>query len=589
MDTRGDPSTTTTTTDYDSGDSEGVDYVYEWQRCPERKRLKARSPKKKKSPRAKPRGIAKCVCGAARDGDDAEVTGFEDDTDTEGERAHRSHPPNARPTGSGAAGGSEEKGHRRADKKKGLEKKSHRARSPYIEEYPDEPPRPAILLKEHKIPRRFSASDAKRVHDSEDRSSSWGSRGRSPTGEHVHGVASHASHRPSKDSPKHYAHHSHHKRRLDYHGGHGGKQSDPDAGDSQDESGESNLAIRHRLCGEQGPESPSRIARSSARNDGHQSRYSSPWPLPAGSHLARRKPELRDSNYNSDDGSEHPFNKDANFDGHRRLRPPRTSTSRGRDQVRQRAQPPQQEPERDRGERLPRTRPRTIVGRASMATMDQGRRSVATELCEVWHGRPEDWESPYASGGDGSEPEADAIPIRRLQLEDLPPRRSSPSLLPPRGARTDFGFQPTRHFPSAPSRYVRDVSPAPPLTDIYHGQTWPTPNGFFFLLEGPPALALQPGTTDDEEEDLHETRPPSPSRTSIWPRPPRPWTYPAPAPAPAPPPQPPSRGVSSPIIFSARRTREFLSPRPTRAARFDFDAWGCDRASRTSLALGLVV
>lgn len=42
-----------------------------------------------------------------------------------------------------------------------------------------------------------------------------------------------------------------------------------------------------------------------------------------------------------------------------------------------------------------------------------------------------------------------------------------------------------------------------------------------------------------------------------------------------------------PPVFSARRTREFLSPKPRRAAdRFDFDTWG-QRGSTSMLALGL--
>ena len=38
-------------------------------------------------------------------------------------------------------------------------------------------------------------------------------------------------------------------------------------------------------------------------------------------------------------------------------------------------------------------------------------------------------------------------------------------------------------------------------------------------------------------------------------------------------------------VFSARKTREFLSPKPRRPATFDFDAWDRERASRSTLAL----
>lgn len=201
-----DPSTTTTTTDYDSGDSEGVDYVYESQRLAEKRTAKAKSPKRRKSPKARPRGPAKCVCGGTKADDDAESTVFEKDTDTEDDQPRRSRPTKPRPAGPHGGLASEEKGNQKADRKKAAEK-AHRARTPYIEEYPDELPRPAILLKEHKIPRRFSASDAKRARDSEDRSSTSGSRGRSPGKRQPR-----ATHRPSKASPKHSGHR---KRRID--------------------------------------------------------------------------------------------------------------------------------------------------------------------------------------------------------------------------------------------------------------------------------------------------------------------------------------------------------------------------------------
>lgn len=219
MDTHDDPTTTTTTTDYDSGDSEGVDYVYEGQRCVDKKpAAKAKSPRRRKSPRAKPRGPARCVCAcggtAARADDDAESTVFEEDNDTEEDQHHRSRPTKPQPSGPHGGTACVEKGHHKADRKKATEK-PHRARSPYIEEYPEGPSRPAILLKEHKIPRRFSASDAKHVREPEDHPPSSGSRGRSPGKP----LPPRALRKSSKSSPKHSGHR---RRRLDYPQGRGG-------------------------------------------------------------------------------------------------------------------------------------------------------------------------------------------------------------------------------------------------------------------------------------------------------------------------------------------------------------------------------
>ena len=215
MDSRDDPSTTTTTTDCDSGDSEGVDYVYEGQRSAEKRTSKAKSPRRRKSPKAKTRSPIKCVCGRSRVDDDAEITVFEEDTDTEEEQGHHSHPTKPRPSGPSGTLGCDDRGHRKADRRrKTTEKKVPRAQPPYIEEYPDEAPRPAILLKEHKVPRRASTSDAKRVRNSEDRSWSSGSRGRSPTGK---GLPPRAPRRRlSKESPKQPGKH---KRRLEFNQG----------------------------------------------------------------------------------------------------------------------------------------------------------------------------------------------------------------------------------------------------------------------------------------------------------------------------------------------------------------------------------
>jgi hypothetical protein len=222
MDILDDPNTTTTT-DYDSGDSVGVDYVYEGKKGTDRKSTKGRSPKKKTSPKAAPPkatppDVTKCMCGAGRTEEDAEVTVSGEDTGTEDERARRRRPTKPQPSGPGGASGCNEKGHHhKVDKKKATENKPRRVQTPYVEEYPDDTPRPAIILKEHKIPRRSSTSDAKRVRDSEGRSPSSGSRGRSPTGTRQ---PPRPPRRRSKESPKNLGHY---KRRLDALGAQEGK------------------------------------------------------------------------------------------------------------------------------------------------------------------------------------------------------------------------------------------------------------------------------------------------------------------------------------------------------------------------------
>ncbi|KXX77384.1 hypothetical protein MMYC01_207212 [Madurella mycetomatis] len=576
MDMHDDPSTTTTTTDYDSGDSEGVDYVYESQRSAEKRTAKARSPRRRKSPKARPRGPAKCVCGGARADDDAESTVFEEDTDTEDDQPHRSRPTKPRPTRPHGGLASEEKGHHKADRKKAAEK-AHRARTPYIEEYPDELPRPAILLKEHKIPRRFSASDTKRVRDSEDRSSTSGSRGRSP-GKRL----PRAPHRPSKASPKHSGHR---KRRIDVPEDDESNASSSDAEEVSSDSGEPAMSTPRRLHYEKSQEPASTVSRSSAWNDTHQSKYSSSWPLHDGSHL-RRKQLRRDLDGDSDAESEEDYLENGNFNQHHRSRRDRAPSFRGRGQERKHSEPIERdrEPRRERERSRTRLRPKTIISRPSMSEMDRaGPRSVATELCEVWRGRAEDWESPYVSGvgSDCDDIESDVDEhIQALRLEDFPPRTYSPSLAPPFGERRDFGFQAMVRSPPPPTfGYMRDPSPGPHL-GLYRSRARRGPNGL--LLEGPPALTVEPMAMG-EEEDKGSLRPSS--LASGWSRPGLTSSESRTYPGPAPPPPPASRGVSP--IFSARKTREFLSPKPTRAARFDFDVWNHDRASRSSQTLDL--
>ena len=332
-----------------------------------------------------------------------------------------------------------------------------------------------------------------------------------------------------------------------------------------------------------GVEPASKAIRSSALNDHSNTKYSSSWPLHAGTHLPQRRPKHRDHDYDSEDESDdHHFSNNSKHAEQHRLRQTRVPSSREQDRDREIRHRQTSPPEHERVRPQPsRARPKTIVSRASMATMDQGYRSVATSLCEVWRGEAEDWESPYASGSDDDFDSEAEEPVGLLRMEDLPPRRSSPRLLPPRGERRDFGFQSTdRSHPSYfqhPSLYMEELSFGP-VPGKYRSLTWPTPNrNGVLLLDAPPLLTMEPDAMTDED-DVHPVRPPS--RASRWSKPGptrRNRTHPLP---------PRSRAVSP--VFSARRTREFLSPKPTRAARFDFGAWGCDRASRSSLVLGLL-
>lgn len=214
MDSKEDPSTTTTTTDYDSGDSASVDYVYEREWCQEENKREARSPRRKTSPRAKGRGAVRCTCGASRNRarDDDEDTVFEETSSTEEERAPKKPAKKRKSSGSATAPGCHASDRHKADKPKTTGGKIRREPSPYIEEYPDEPsrPKPTIILREHKIMRRSSTSETKRLRHRKDRSSS-GSRGRSPPRELP---SSKPSRRFSKESPRPRRHH---KRQDDIH------------------------------------------------------------------------------------------------------------------------------------------------------------------------------------------------------------------------------------------------------------------------------------------------------------------------------------------------------------------------------------
>lgn len=331
----------------------------------------------------------------------------------------------------------------------------------------------------------------------------------------------------------------------------------------------------------------STVARSSAWDDAPQPQYSSSWPLQKGAHLAKAKPKHQDHVYSSESESESEdvFNADSHFDDkHRLIRTrvpsfrdhvPEREVERVHETRRREIQPPAREREREHEQQRrvppPRPRPRMIVSRPSMATMDQGYRSVATSLCDVWQGDAGEWESPYASVSEDDLDSGIDEPIGLLRMDDLPGRRSSPRLLPPRGGRENFGFQAANQPPPA----LPSMHPSP---DISRDHLWPLAAWTgLLLLEAPPAPSTDRDVTSDDDGGPYTPRGP-------------PFLPPRPAPprhSPNNPHHPPPRSRAVSPVFSARRTREFLSPRPTRAARFDFGAWGCDRGSASSVALGL--
>jgi hypothetical protein len=250
--------------------------------------------------------------------------------------------------------------------------------------------------------------------------------------------------------------------------------------------------------------------------------------------------------------------------------------------------------------------------------MDQGRRSVAassTTVYEVWRGRAEDWESPYVSAVDDDDDDYDSEveePVRLLSLDDLPPRTSSPHLLPPRGERRgNFGFQsdtrspPPRyhhHHHHRLSVYGRGLSSgACTIRGISYNHTWDDDDDDdddltgsnqalpLLLLDAPRTSTPEPDAMTDEEDKSNNNNNTQPrSRAPRWSNsrhvwddgpphlPPaavargadrgRPFTHPLALQR--------SRAVVSPVS-SARETREgFLSPTPTRAARSEFGAFG---------------
>lgn len=697
-----------TTTDYDSGDSEGVSYAYEGGKglvCLKQPADSPSSPRRKltsRSPKGKSRSPAHCVCEASRNQsqtlslsrsrstsplDDAGSLQLEDDTDVEGDMEDRS-----RSTRRRLSGGPDNKV-QRTDSNKSSRRKTVRKRSPYIEEYPpDEKGRPVILLKEHKIPRRASGSDGKPcAQPSEDvQGVTSAPRGRSPPRTRLPAWTSYPEARSPKNAhpvapPKMNHHELHcapggmlkphtahpHDPRLTLHVN-SGTFSDLDQGNTdpwpqQKKLGKHLEPSPPRRRRSHGAPRASEMTPSSKQTPPgpRQLQYSSSWPLQNGSNHRASHPGP-DHEYESDDESdfppetrphlicadvevlsgERPHGKQSGGrtatamdtiprgeDPHHAASRRRSHGDSGRD-VRPSDLPtphrnrisPEKVPSTTRQAQRHRpslgqdsshhqqtrhTRPprpivaRTIISQRSMATMDQGypRASTATSLCEIWRGRPEDWESPYSSSEDDDDfmPNFDGEPVpflKQLALEESPAGY--------RGSNASCFSGRSRSRPRHPQQQDAEFSHPGAAGVVGFLRRFDTPAGF----DGYDGLVRceSPDRTDDNEIgerggrvilDVTTTRGgrgisrPRSRWTVMAPRdreledpPVRRWTFDGPTTD--------SRcGVSgkrprSPSpVFSARKTREFLSPKPRRPERFDYDAWGRERASRSMLALGL--
>ncbi|KAK0753661.1 hypothetical protein B0T18DRAFT_20673 [Schizothecium vesticola] len=670
-----------TTTDYDSGDSEGVSYAYEGGKglvCLKQPADNPPSPRRKLtsgSPKGKPRSPARCVCEASRKQpqtlslsrsrspsplDDAESLQLEEDTDIEG--GVEDHARSTRRRLSGP-----DNKVQRTDSSKSSKRKTVRKRSPYIEEYPDEKGRPVILLKEHKLPRRASGSDAKPcAQASEDvQCVTSASRGRSPPRTRLPAWSTF----PEAQSPKH-AHPAAPPRRnrSELHCAPGGTFSDLDQVNSDPRS-------QHKKPAKPLDSSPPRRRRSHGTQRASemtpspkqtpawpaQLQYSSSWPLQNGpSH------PVQDHEYESDDESdcppetrphlicadaemgygERPHGKQigghtatamdairrgedphravshrrSHGDSGRDVRPsdlptphrnrtsPEKVPSTARQAQRHRPSHAQDSPHHQQTNHVRPPRPiiaRTIVSQRSMAAMDQGypRASTATSLCEIWRGRPEDWESPYSSSDDENDfmPNLDGEPVpflKQLALEESPagyhgsnascfsgrPRSRSrhphqqDAEFPHHGALGVVGF--LRRFDAAAGfdgfdGLVRCESP-----DLTDDNDVGEPGERIFL----DVITTRGGRAASRARSRWTVM--APRERELDDPPVRRWTFDGPT-------NDSRCGASvkrprSPSpVFSARKTREFLSPRPRRPERFDYDAWGRERASRSMLALGL--
>ncbi|KAK3337552.1 hypothetical protein B0T19DRAFT_78446 [Cercophora scortea] len=637
---------TSTTSDYESGASEGVDYQYEGQTTPDRQiittttapaRAPDRSPRRKKSPRGRTRAIVACNCACARRASelssDHESADSGEDTDVEGapENSQRltrpapTRPRAPRPGSNGGRGGSETRGDSKASsshsKKKaaaaagagaGAGKKAEK-RAPYIEEYPDEPRRPVIILKEHKLPRRASASDTKRVQSSRDErdhpddhhpllmsagsgsgsNSGSGSRGRSPPKRSRQSPAARQHTLP----PQHPQ-----PRRPDYITS--PTISDSDLSDSEPEPDHLPLPKaapfpRRRRSAhdpddhDNEPAIAATIARSSAWPQ-QPATYSSSWPLQSGTHYpttARQpQPQPQIQHHHTSPQPQHRTSPNP---------PPQptnintsNTTNNNHNEIFHTSPPPPRSPHlKPRHPRPPR-RPiaRTIVSKASMPALDRAsgnRSSLATNLCDIWRGRPEDWESPYSESEFESDESDDdgAAPLRLLEGSP-PPRRVSPSAFSlsragrsrsrSRGLGMGMGEMDVGFLRG--TEVERGYAARTTSRDGHHQDDFGFGGGGYLLEPPPREPSLAPSTRSRwtvRRYSFPESEPAAPP----------------PPPPPPPPPAPPTmrggggrRRAMSPLYSAARRTREFLSPVPTRAARFDFDAWGCARGSFGELA-----
>ncbi|KAK1830215.1 hypothetical protein QBC39DRAFT_115241 [Podospora conica] len=679
----------TTTTDYDSGDSEGVSYAYKGGKglvCLKQPAETLPSPRRKltsRSPKGKPRSPNRCVCEASRKQphalslspsrsrspsqlDDAESTQFEEDTDIEGGVEDR--PVSVRRRLSG-----HDNKVQRSDSNKSSRKRTVHKRSPYIEEYPpDEKARPVILLKEHKVPRRASGSDTKPcAQASEDYLDVTSApRGRSPPRTRLPAWKTYPE---AQSTRKAHPVAPSKRNRPELHCAPGGTVSGSDQGSSDPQSRQKKPAqvlesSPPRRRQSHGAKRASEMTPSPKQTPAHpqQLQYSSSWPLQGGSSRHRAIHPDQDDEYESEDESDcppatrphlicpdtevdygershvkqsgghiargvdtAPRGEDPHHDvsrrrshgdsgrdarssdlptPHRNRASPEKAPSTAR-QAQRRPPPHAQDsphPQQTRHARPPRPIvARTIVSQRSMAAMDQGypRASTATSMCEIWRGRPEDWESPYSSSDDEDDfmPNIDGEPApfwNHLALEDTPARHhgSNASCFSGRSRSR------SRHAHRQDAEFSHDGT----MGAVGFLRRFDAATGFdgfdgLVRCESPERtddgdMGERGGTIYLDVTTSRGGRAVSRARsrwTVMAPRdrdlddpPVRRWTFDSTT-------SDTRRGVSgkrprSPSpVFSARKTKEFLSPKPRRPERFDYDAWGRERASRSMLALGL--
>lgn len=632
---RDDAAVTITTTDYDSDDTGEVDDVFEGEnvtekpsnqsveRSKEKKPGKTKSPRQKKAFQAKP-NITKCTCGGnGAEGDAENATAEkpnEEKKEKEQEEARR------RQSVPGATLDS--------NKKKASLRKSRRSWSPYIEEYP-EVPRPTIRLKEHKIQRTASMIETKYDGETKDSLSPSKTRGKSLTKKR----RSRPHRQSSKESSSSSQSSRHQKHRKKSHKHRQNEQPSDSGIDGVDfDVDEPCLSLPYSAQQELSPDMSSNLAtRGSSSAKKHKKRHKSRKTKSMTLSVSRR-PKKQSSRHDLDSDSDMDWgasgsDNQSSTDEQYALCATRThSIADSRPwswtyQVHNEQQGYQRASNHsvvnsERGKYRSQSRPRrrTMLDALSIVTLDTTHRDVVGSVCDVWRAQPEDYEYPESDFSAAESDDDGPRSVRLLGVEDLPPRRhkSSPYLLPPDGHRGDFDFQASCQQPRPPSTiFTRNPTPTPIVSsykDVPTIESWALtrykrPTASFLKLDEPQFLNMEPESFDHDDYEHHDfTR--FGQCHSVGPRnfrlgPPvpthrrhrgRPNTYPPPAgpqPTPLRPPQtwtyPRHRETSpAPAFFAARRTREFLAPKPRRAAeRFDFNAWGCDRASKSSLTLGL--